>query len=107
MTTTRRAVLASGSFLTSAALLRNVSIAQPVDAGGAPEPISGLLESAIEAYIYGYPLVTMETTRRVMTNVEKPAGDGFGTFRHSIPIDENNELITTQSPNAVTLAHHS
>ena len=30
------------------------------------------LETGIEAYIYGYPLVTMEMTRRVMTNVEKP-----------------------------------
>lgn len=28
----------------------------------------------VEAYIYGYPLVTMEMTRRVMTNVEKPDG---------------------------------
>ncbi len=28
----------------------------------------------VEAYIYGYPLVTMEMTRRVMTNVEKPEG---------------------------------
>src|SRR5262245_58760486 len=27
---------------------------------------------AVAAYIYGYPLVTMEMTRRVMTNVEKP-----------------------------------
>lgn len=26
----------------------------------------------VEAYIYGYPLVTMEMTRRIMTNVEKP-----------------------------------
>ena len=30
------------------------------------------LETGIEAYVYGYPLVTMEMTRRVMTNVEKP-----------------------------------
>jgi hypothetical protein len=29
---------------------------------------------AIDAYIYGYPLVTMEMTRRVMTNVVEPAG---------------------------------
>jgi len=32
------------------------------------------LPEAIEAYIYGYPLVTMEITRRVMTNVAKPTG---------------------------------
>lgn len=29
---------------------------------------------ASDAYIYGYPLVTMEMTRRVMTNVAKPEG---------------------------------
>jgi hypothetical protein len=31
-------------------------------------------ETGIEAYVYGYPLVTMEMTRRVMTNVVKPEG---------------------------------
>jgi len=31
-------------------------------------------ETAIDAYIYGYPLVTMEMTRRVMTNVATPTG---------------------------------
>lgn len=31
-------------------------------------------DTAVEAYIYGYPLVTMEMTRRVMTNVEAPKG---------------------------------
>lgn len=29
---------------------------------------------AIDAYIFGYPLVTMEYTRRAMTNVESPQG---------------------------------
>lgn len=29
---------------------------------------------ATDAYIFGYPLVTMEMTRRVMTNVEEPKG---------------------------------
>src|SRR5262245_2907986 len=31
-------------------------------------------ETAVEAYIFGYPLVTMEMTRRVMTNVAAPEG---------------------------------
>jgi hypothetical protein len=29
---------------------------------------------AVDAYIYGYPLVTMEMTRRVITNVREPQG---------------------------------
>lgn len=32
------------------------------------------LQLATEAYIYGYPLVTMEMTRRVMTNTVSPKG---------------------------------
>jgi len=31
-------------------------------------------EAAIDAYVYGYPLITMEMTRRVMTNVAAPSG---------------------------------
>jgi hypothetical protein len=32
------------------------------------------VDVGVEAYIYGYPLVTMEITRRVMTNVVAPQG---------------------------------
>ena len=40
----------------------------------AKENVFTALPQAVEAYIYGYPLVTMEMTRRVMTNVERPEG---------------------------------
>ena len=32
------------------------------------------LEAAVEAYVYGYPLVSAELARRVVTNVERPTG---------------------------------
>src|SRR5262247_1839471 len=59
---------------------------------------------AIEAYIYGYPLVTMEMTRRVTTNVERPEGahapmGQFANFRE-YP-DASFQEVTT--PNADTL----
>jgi hypothetical protein len=59
-----------------AAFLREISIvaAQPVDADGAPEPAASQVETAVEACVYGYPLVTTEMTRSLMTNVERPEG---------------------------------
>ena len=38
-----------------------------------------------EVYIYGYPLVTMEMTRRVSTNTTEPAGlrSTMGRFAHA------------------------
>jgi hypothetical protein len=41
---------------------------------------------AQEAYIYGYPLVTMEMTRRIMTNVASPEGTRgpMGQFKRDI-----------------------
>lgn len=46
--------------------------AQLSDTGGALASGDAMRDLAIEAYIFGYPLVTMEMTRRVMTNVAKP-----------------------------------
>ena len=43
-------------------------------ASQAKENVFEAVPLGVEAYIYGYPLVTMEMTRRVMTNVEKPEG---------------------------------
>ncbi len=54
--------------------LAPVIVAADFQATSAKEPVFEALPDAIEAYIYGYPLVTMEMTRRVMTNVEKPSG---------------------------------
>jgi hypothetical protein len=61
-------------------------------------------EIAIDAYIYAYPLVTMELTRRVSTNVEKPEGAAapmgqFAKLRQYPAVD--NHAVT--APNADTL----
>jgi hypothetical protein len=76
MMTTRRAVLAGGSLLTSASLFRDIPMAaaQLAEAGPAPEGATGPVAAAVEGYIFGYPLVTMEMTRRVLTNAAKVEG---------------------------------
>lgn len=65
---------------------------------------SELRELAIDAYVYGYPLVTMEMTRRVMTNVETPVGTRapMGQFvrMRSYPTAEFRDVT---APNADTL----
>ena len=61
-------------------------------------------EVAIEGYIYAYPLVTMEITRRYMTNVEKPEGSKapmgqIMRLRTYPAVDDH----TVTAPNADTL----
>ncbi|MEP9386400.1 DUF1254 domain-containing protein [Mesorhizobium sp. KR9-304] len=59
---------------------------------------------AVEAYTYGYPLVTMEMTRRVVTNVVEPEGTK-GPMGHLIKLREypNAAFRDVTAPNADTL----
>ncbi len=65
--------------------LNSLSLLALVAAGGrsfaqSDSPILGIVEgteefaAASDAYIYGYPLITMEMTRRIITNVAAPEG---------------------------------
>lgn len=61
-------------------------------------------ENAIDAYIYAYPLVSMEMSRRLMTNVAQPEGskapmNQFARLR-SYPAAEDHSIT---APNADTL----
>jgi hypothetical protein len=59
---------------------------------------------AVDAYVYGYPLVTMEYTRRVLTNVEKPEGSRapMGQFARLREYPAASDHAVT-APNADTL----
>jgi hypothetical protein len=62
------------------------------------------LDIAIDAYVYGYPLITMEYTRRVSTNVAAPQGDKapMGQFA-KLRQYPNASFRTVTAPNADTL----
>jgi hypothetical protein len=76
--------------------------------------VSGYAQSSItpsearaiadEAYVYGYPLVTMEYTRRVMTNVVRPEGTR-APMGHLMRVREypNASFRDVTAPNADTL----
>jgi hypothetical protein len=56
-------------------VLAVVLAANALHTATAEETVFEAVPDGIEAYIYGYPLVTMEMTRRVMTNTEKSSGN--------------------------------
>ena len=60
--------------------------------------------TATDAYVFGYPLVTMEMTRRVITNVVEPKGTR-GPMGHLIRLREypNAAFRDVTAPNADTL----
>lgn len=102
MDMTRRAVALGG-----AGLLATVST---LPANALESPLIDPVEAAddfwlaVEAYIYGYPLVTMEMTRRVVTNVAQPEGSK-GPMGHIIKLREypNASFKDVTAPNADTL----
>jgi hypothetical protein len=72
MKITRRSAALGGMSVLAAAAMSRSAFAQGEFLGVG----EGLEEFwlATDAYIYGYPLVTMEMTRRVLTNVAEPVG---------------------------------
>src|ERR1700719_1956476 len=74
MNITRREATIGGLSLLASASMSTLSRAELGESLGIGE---GLEEFwlATDAYVYGYPLVTMEITRRIMTNVAAPVGN--------------------------------
>jgi hypothetical protein len=91
MLTTRRSVLASSSLLALTALGRSLpAIAQAGSpATGAQSAISEqeVRAIAVDAYLYFYPLISMDVTRRQFTNIEsgKELGKGPMNTFNSVP----------------------
>jgi hypothetical protein len=93
--------------LGSLSLIARTSMSPMVRADEGFVPFDGLDEFllATDAYIYGYPLVTMEMTRRVTTNVVSPSGAhgapmGQLALLREYPTPEFNAVT---APNADTL----
>ncbi len=79
-------------------------IVAPFNSSQAKDNLFDAVSLGVEAYIYGYPLVTMEMTRRVMTNVGNPEGTRapMGQFvrMREYPSPEFRDVT---APNADTL----
>lgn len=102
MKLTRRAVALGGiGLLTTASFSHANALESPLI-----DPVEAADEFwlAVEAYIYGYPLVTMEITRRVITNVEKAEGSK-GPMGHIIKLRQypDASFKDVTAPNADTL----
>ena len=101
---TRRAATVGGLGLLAGSSLSTSSLAE---LGGELLGIGEGLEDfwlATDAYIFGYPLVTMEMTRRVITNVARPEGTK-APMGQIIKLREypNSSFTDVTAPNADTL----
>jgi hypothetical protein len=75
---------------------------KPANAASAAEQEA--FELGVEAYVYGYPLVTMDMTRRVMTNAKRPLAHHapMGQF-YNAPTYPDAAFRDVTAPNADTL----
>lgn len=92
------------SCLASIVAAMAVSCASPTSRAQAPITEAEALQIGADAYIYGYPLVTMEMTRRVMTNAASPKDTHapMGQFFHARMYPDAAFRDVT-APNADTL----
>jgi hypothetical protein len=100
---TRRAATLGGLSLLAGTSVTAVSRAELGSFLGIGEGFEDFI-LATDAYIYGYPLVTMEITRRVITNVAAPVGT-HGPMGQIIKLREypNASFKDVTAPNADTL----
>jgi hypothetical protein len=103
MSITRRAATLGGLNLLAGTSVTTVSRAELGSFLGIGEGFEDFI-LATDAYIYGYPLVTMEMTRRVITNVTAPVGTR-GPMGQIIKLREypNASFKDVTAPNADTL----
>ncbi|PZQ99708.1 MAG: hypothetical protein DI533_03370 [Cereibacter sphaeroides] len=103
MTISRRSVLAGGAAVLAASQVTTPALAWDGVAAGLVEGADDFA-LAIEAYIFAYPLVTMEMTRRVITNVAEPVGTR-GPMGQIIKLREypDASFRDVTAPNADTL----
>jgi hypothetical protein len=103
MNITRRAATLGGLSLLAGTSVSTVSRAEPGSFLGIGEGFEDFI-LATDAYIYGYPLITMEMTRRVITNVATPVGTR-GPMGQIIKLREypNASFKDVTAPNADTL----
>jgi hypothetical protein len=91
----------------SALALALAAVARPAD-GKQTLPPREAVEVATDAYIYGYPLVTMDQARRIMTNVRQPEGmrAPLGQFARlrTFPTASNHDLTAPNADMLTTMA---
>lgn len=106
MKLTRRNVNAAGLAMLAGAALGATGVRASAAEGLVADLPEGLEDFAlaVEAYIYAYPLVTMEITRRVITNVAEPKGSR-GPMGHVIKLRQypDAKFRDVTAPNADTL----